>query len=464
MKITLLGASGGEVTGSAFLVQSGKSQVVVDCGMFQGGRKNALRNQRLAPGRAETLNAVVVTHAHLDHVGRLPLLPQAGFRGPIYATDATIEMASLILRDSVRIMAQDNERQNEKRLRAGDEPQEPLFTEDDTEAAIKQFKGVPYQQKVRITPNIEAIWSEAGHMLGSASVQLIVNEDGREKKVVFTGDLGPRGLSLTRNYQPFDSCDMVFLESTYGGRDHRPFRETVDEFVKIVQETAETGGKIFIPTFAVGRAQLLIVLLAWMFRTKKVNPFPVYLDSPMAIEATVIYEKYEDLYSDELKDFIRERPIREDMQLLKMAATPDESKAINQVAGTCLVMAGAGMCNAGRILHHLKQNLWKPQTHVVIVGYQSRGTLGRKLVDREESVMIYGQKIAVRAEVHTLGGFSAHAGQTDLLHWMSRLASCKPKVAVIHGENSNRRALADKIRSQFKLTPLVPRLGETIEL
>jgi metallo-beta-lactamase family protein len=317
---------------------------------------------------------------------------------------------------------------------------------------------------VRVASNIEAIWTEAGHMLGSASIQLIVQEDGKEKKVVFSGDLGQRGLSLTRNYQPFDSCDMVFMESTYGGRDHRDFRQTVDEFVGIVQQASKTGGKILIPTFAVGRAQLLIVLLAWMFRTKKVKPFPVYLDSPMAIDATLIYAKYKELFSDELKRFIKVRPIKEDMKVLQASSTPDESRAINSVAGTCLVMAGAGMCNAGRILHHLKQNLWKPETHVMIVGYQSHGSLGRQLVEGAELVRIHGEKVAVAAEVHTLGGFSAHAGQADSLHWFSALAPGKPRVVLTRGEDEPRVALAKKIQQQFKLPSRLPAMGEVIEL
>ncbi|HEX5223436.1 MAG TPA: MBL fold metallo-hydrolase, partial [Verrucomicrobiae bacterium] len=310
----------------------------------------------------------------------------------------------------------------------------------------------------------QAIWAESGHMLGSASIQLIVDEDGRQKKVVFSGDLGPKDALILKSFEPFQHADMVFLESTYGDHDHRPFTETVDEFVRIVKDTVENRGKILVPTFAVGRAQLLTGLLGWMFRRKKVRPFPIFLDSPMAIEAMNIYVRHRELFDEAMTKFVAERPLREDLKTMTLSATAEESMKINEVSGPCLIMAGAGMCNAGRILHHLKQNLWKPDTHVLIVGYQSRDSLGRRLVEGDKLVSIHGEKVAVKAQVHTLGGFSAHAGQTDLLTWFSAIAPAKPRVILTHGEDRQRETLAKKIKQQFKLSSQLPAMGETIEL
>lgn len=463
MKITIVGAAGGEVTGSAYFVQTKQSNVLVDCGMFQGGKKSEALNRPPTTAR-QKLDAILLTHGHLDHSGRLPLLAKRGHAAPVFATPATIEMAALIIRDSARIQASDTERKNRKRVRAGEPPVEPLYTPEHAEAIIQRFRPVPYNQPFTVAPGIQAIWAESGHMLGSASIQLIVEEDGRRKKVVFSGDLGPKGALILKDFEPFQQADLVFLESTYGDRDHRPFMQTVEEFVRIVKATVEKGGKILVPTFAVGRAQLLTSLLAWMFRTRQARPFPIFLDSPMAIEATNIYTRHKELFDEGMTKFIREKPLRADLRTMKMCATAEDSMKINDVAGPCFIMAGAGMCNAGRILHHLKQNLWKPDTHVLIVGYQSRESLGRRLVEGAEVVSIHGEKIAVKAKVHTMGGFSAHAGQTDLLTWFSVIAPSKPRVILTHGEDGPRQELARKIHQRFKLKSTLPAMNDVIEL
>jgi metallo-beta-lactamase family protein len=463
MKITIVGAAGGEVTGSAYYVQTKQASVLVDCGMFQGGRKaEALNRPPTSP--KQKLDAILVTHGHLDHTGRLPLLAKRGHRVPVFATPATIEMSALILRDSARIQAGDAERRNRKRQRAGEPPQEPLYTPQHAEEVIQLFQPVPYQQPVTVAPGIQAIWAESGHMLGSASIQLIVEDEGRQKRIVFSGDLGPRSAPILKEFEPFRHADMVFLESTYGDHDHRPFMETVEEFVRIVKDTVEKRGKILVPTFAVGRAQLLTGLLAWMVRKKKVRPFPIFLDSPMAIEATNIYVRHRELFDDAMTKFVAEKPLRADLKTMKLCVTAEDSMKINDQAGPCLVMAGAGMCNAGRILHHLKQNLWRPETHVMIVGYQSHESLGRRLVEGDKLVRIHGEMVAVKAKVHTLGGFSAHAGQTDLLRWFSVIAPSNPLVVLTHGENGPREALAKKIQQQFRLASRLPNMGEIIEL
>lgn len=463
MKITIVGAAGGEVTGSAYYVQTAQGCVLVDCGLFQGGKKAEALN-RLPTGPKRRLDAVLITHGHLDHTGRLPLLAQAGIQVPIYATPATIEMSALILRDSARIQMADAERNNRKLQRADEPLQPPLYTPEHAEAVIKMFAPVPYQQPVDVAPGIKAVWTESGHMLGSASIQLIVQENGTQKRVVFSGDLGPKGAPILKDFEPFRDADLVFLESTYGDHDHRPFAETVEEFVHIVQDTVQKGGKILVPTFAVGRAQLLTGLLAWMFRTKKVRPFPIFLDSPMAIEATNIYLRHRELFDDDMLKFLAEKPLKADLKTMTLSVTAEDSKKINDQPGPCLIMAGAGMCNAGRIQHHLKQNLWKPDTHVLIVGYQSAESLGRRLVEGAPKVRIHGEEIAVKAQVHTLGGFSAHAGQKDLLGWFSALAPAKPRVLLTHGENEPRAELARQIQKQFRIKCALPELMETVEL
>jgi metallo-beta-lactamase family protein len=445
------------------VVQTREARVLVDCGLFQGSKRADAKNR--APVRTTSrLDAVVITHGHLDHTGRLPLLAKLGYRGPVFATPATQEMTTLVLRDSAKIQEQETQRENKGRRRAGQPLLEPLYTAQDVAAILGAFRAVPYLEPVPIAPGMKASFAEAGHMLGSASIQLMAEEEGREKKVVFSGDLGPISAPLLRRYEPFPTADMVFLESTYGDRDHRPFRDTVEEFMEIVKAAAAMHGTILIPTFAVGRTQLLVVLLSVMFRRKQVKPFPIFLDSPMAIEATKIYSQHRELFDDEMRQYVQEKPLREDLKTLTPCVTPRQSKAIDQSARPCLVMAGSGMCNAGRILRHLQQNLWKPETFVLLVGYQARGTVGRRLVDGAAHVKIFGEKIAVKATVRTLGGFSAHAGQTDLLGWVETVAPSRPVMVLTHGEDPQRQALAECIKKQYRLTTLLPMQGETVEV
>ncbi len=463
MKIKVLGAGGGEVTGSAYLIETGKSRVLVDCGIFQGGRHAEALNL-FDPSDVSHLDAVLITHAHLDHTGRLPLLSKMGMPAPVFCTQATLELTSLILRDSAHVQEQDTNRLNKKRQRAGLKPVKPMVSHEDTEDIIGRLIALPYDNEFQVAAGVKASFAEAGHMLGSSCIQLSIEEEGKIKKVVFSGDLGPRGAPILKDFEELHTADAVFMESTYGDRDHKPLDETVNEFISIVKAAAENKGKILIPTFAVGRAQLMISILASMFRLKHVAPFPIFLDSPMAIDASRIYLNHKELYDEELLNFIREKPLMEDLKTLKICPTAEDSIAINDVPGPMMVLAGAGMCNAGRILHHLKYNLWKPETHVIIVGYQGSGTLGRLLVDGAQKVKIFGEEIAVKATVHTLGGFSAHAGQKDLLGWFSYLAPVRPKLVIIHGENGPRKVLGTMIREKYGIDALYPEIKEVISL
>ena len=464
MKIKLVGASGGEVTGSAYVVRTKNATILVDAGMFQGGRQSEAKNRLPSGVRPDEIDAILLTHAHLDHTGRLPLLIKHGFSGPIYATAATIDLAEIILKDCARIQSQDAERKSRKAAQRDLPPVEPLYEPEDVEPYRSLVREVKFQKPVEVADGISARWVEAGHMLGSGCIELTVEEDGRKKVVVFSGDLGPTTLPLIRQFQTFQQADAVFLESTYGDRLHRPYAQTVSEFERIVKQVSKSSGKILVPTFAIGRSQQILYHLAIMFLRKDIRPFPVFLDSPMALDATKIYRKYPDLFDDELVAWQKKGLLPLNRSIFKPSVTANDSKKINDIEGPCVVLAGAGMCNAGRILHHLKFNLDNPTTQVLIVGYQGYGSLGRKLVDGEKVVSIFGERIPVQAKIHTLNGFSGHADQGELLKWFSTLAPAKPKVILTHGEDRGRATLANLIQQRHKLTAAMPNQGDVIEI
>ena len=464
MKITLLGAAGGEVTGSAYLLQTDRANVLVDCGLFQGSKKLENGNRLPERGALRKLNAVVLTHAHLDHTGRLPLLTRFDYQGPIHATPASIGLADLILRDSAFLQGEDAKRQNRRQEGSGKKPVEPLYTTRDVERALGLCKPMRYDTPTPVAPGITVRAVEAGHILGSTSLEVTVEEGNARRVVVFSGDIGPRGAALHKDPTPFRRADLVFMESTYGDKDHPSLEDTAAEARDLIRETVERKGRVLVPVFAVGRTQLLLYLLAGAFKRKTMPTFPIYLDSPMAIKATELYRKHPELYDEEALAMRESGELASNLRTVRFCTKSTDSMAIRKAKPPFLVMAGAGMCTGGRILHHLENHLGDPTTLLLMVGYQSRGSIGRKLVDGADVVRIHGRQVKVRAKTHLFGGLSGHAGQKDLLGWIGTLAPSKPRVVLTHGEDGPRTALRDCIQKRFGLAAEIPDYLETIEL
>ena len=463
MKIHFHGATG-DVTGSAYHVVTKHASVMVDCGIFQGGRKEKAQNRREAKLEGGKLDAVLLTHGHLDHVGRLPILTRKGYEGPIFATQPTIDIATLILRDSLSLQKSDLKRENQKRAREHLPPLDPLFEESDVRRLKPLVHPVKYQERFEAAPGIEARFVDAGHVIGSASIELTVQENGRKKVVVFSGDLGPRGAPLISDPVPFENADAVIMESTYGDRNHRSLHETAIEGRKIIARAIENKAKILVPVFAVGRTQLLLYLLAGAFSRKTLPKFPIYLDSPMAIEATKVYGKNAELFDEEAREMVTSGELKKNLDVARACPKPGDSRALNDVKGPCMIMAGAGMCTGGRIIHHLRHNLPIAGTEVLIVGFQSGRSLGRQLVDGEKEVRIFGQRIPVRATISTMGGFSAHADQQGLLDWFAAVAPSKPRTIITHGEDRARGVFSGLIDAKHGIKTECPNLGDVIEI
>ncbi|MEZ6242174.1 MAG: MBL fold metallo-hydrolase [Phycisphaerales bacterium] len=463
MRIRVLGAAG-EVTGSCYLVETSKARVLVEFGLYQGGAHTEAKNRRLPPIDPATLDAVVLTHAHLDHSGRLPMLPRAGFKAPIHATAATIELCDILLRDSAYLQEMEAARTSKRRIRRGRNPVQPLYTTSDVDQLMPRFVRADFDTPKEVAPGVVARWVEAGHILGAASVQLDLEDKGARKTVVFSGDIGPKHAPLLRDPKTFQRADVTILESTYGDRDHPPLDKSVEKLAEIIRSARTPKGKVLIPSFAVGRTQQLIYFIGRLREDGRLQDPRVYVDSPMATSATTLYKSHRELFDDESWAIIDQGDSCLDFPGLRFTKDASESIALNPLGDGVVIISAAGMCTGGRILHHLKHNLWREETHVVFVGYQGQGTLGRRLVEGAKSVSVMGEPIRVRAQVHTLNGFSAHAGQTELVEWLATMRDSGPRVYLTHGEDPQRHALAAKIDEKLMLKAKLPAWGESIEL
>lgn len=456
-----------QVTGSCYLLETHAGRrVLLDCGMHQGRREEEDNNRRAFPFRPKDIDAVVISHAHIDHSGLLPRLTKEGFRGPIFATDATCALLDLMLHDAAHLQEKDAEWENKWRARRGKKPITPLYTGPDAEQALRQCRPLGYGQTESVVPGVDLTFHNAGHILGSAIVQLDVEDFGRTRRLVFSGDLGNDCTPLMRTPDTLEEADVLLMESTYGDRDHRCSDDTLEELVALLQQAHRDGGNVLIPAFAIGRTQDLIYHLGRLYHEGRLPQQAVFLDSPMAIRANAIYSRY--LEQLDPAELARIRALGVDkvddlLPILRSTPTPEESMAINRIARGAIIIAGSGMCNGGRILHHFKHNLWRPECHVLFTGFQARGTLGRAIVDGAEQVRLLHQQIAVKAKIHTLGGFSAHAGQSQLLDWASRFTN-RPELHLIHGELEKMLALQGALRHRLGWEANIPEPGDRIAL
>lgn len=438
MEVTFFGAAG-EVTGSCFLVEAGGRRALVDCGLVQGTAAHERRNREPFPFDVTTLDAVVLTHAHLDHSGRLPLLMARGYAGPIWTHRATVELCAVLLQDAAYLSAKDAEWENRKRERKGLPPVEPLYTVADAQRTQRLFRPLDYDDPTEILPGLRLTLRDAGHILGSASAELAADVGGEPRRVAFSGDVGHRGAPILRDPVPVPRADLVVLESTYGDRLHRPWHETWREMGEIIAGAA--GGNVLIPAFAVGRTQELLYVFGRNFREWGLGRWRIFLDSPMAIEATAIYERHGGVHDEPARTVVEKHGGLFGLPNLVLSRSGEDSAAINRIRCGAIIIAGSGMCTGGRIKHHLKHNVWRPETQVLIVGFQAAGTLGRSLVDGAPHIRLWGETVRVNAKVHTVGGLSAHADQAGLRDWYRHVAA-RPPVALVHGEPASRAALA----------------------
>lgn len=441
----------GEVTGSNHLLRIGRRRFLLDCGAIQGSREAEERNAAGFAYAAGSIDAVLLSHAHIDHCGRLPLLHKAGFRGPIYTQRATADLVPIMLADSARLAEADAVYESRKRARRGLPPVEPVYDSDDAAAACGLLRGVDYDHWLDLGDGVRARWREAGHILGSAAIEI----EALGRTIVFSGDIGPLGTPLLRDPQPPPRADLVLMESTYGDRMHRSREATIAELGEVIDEAARSGGNVLVPAFAVGRSQELMYWLMENFDAFGIDRFRICLDSPMAIKVSKLYSRHHALWDEGARARHAQHLAFDQLPNLELIEKGEDSAALNSVSRGLIVIAGSGMCNGGRIKHHLKHNLSRPAAHVVFTGYQAGGTLGRLLVDGAREVSIYGDRVPVRAKIHTIGGLSAHADQGGLLDWLRPIEG-QPEVWLVHGEDRARNALAERIRGELKLKVELP--------
>lgn len=453
MRLTFHGAAR-EVTGSCFRVQTGAAHFLVDCGLFQGGGEAAQKNRHALDFDVSTLDFVLLTHAHLDHSGLLPRLIAFGYSGPVYATAATADLLEVMLADAAYIQ----EREAQWRRRAG-KREEPLYTAKEAALACASVQGVAYDQNVCPHPSVRCRFRDAGHILGSAIIEVWVNEDDRQCKMVFSGDLGQPGHPIVRDPAPIGNADVLVVESTYGNRTHRNMQQTLDEFVHVVTDTLERRrGNVVIPAFAVGRTQDLLYLIVKLYRQKRLPALDVYVDSPMATAATAVTLKHLTLADEDAKEAMQWMQSGSVRPRIRFIDCHNESQALADVAAGAVIIAASGMCEAGRIKHHLRTNLSRPECSVIFTGFQAQGTLGRRIVDGAKIVRIFGQPVEVKAAIHTIGGLSAHADRDALLGWLSGFESAPGRTFVVHGEAAVAEDFAASVRARLGWHAVAPDL------
>lgn len=468
MKIKFCGASTG-VTGSCHLLTSGEHKILLDCGQFQGGKAQDALNYEKFPFEPSEIECVVLSHAHIDHCGRLPLLTKRGFEGKIYCTDATADLLSVMLKDSAYIHEKGTEWKNRKAERAGREQVEPLYTIEDAEKALSLVSPILYDQQIEINSDMKIVFNDAGHILGSAITELWVTEDDKESKIVFSGDLGMEGRPILRDPTYIKKADYVIMETTYGNRIHKELGSGVDKLIEIILNTTRRGGNVVIPSFAVGRTQELIYELNRFYDSnneyrKELDKIFVYIDSPMATTATEIFRRNAQVFDEETREYILKGDNPLEFKNLKFTRSSKESQDLNFNKEPKIIISASGMCEAGRIRHHLKHNLWNPKNSIVFVGYQGQGTLGRSLVEGIKMVTLFGEEIQVNAEIHNLEGFSGHADQNGLFAWLAHFEQKPKQIFLVHGEEESKKDFAKLVNEKLSYEPIVVMGNSEFEL
>ena len=472
MKITFLGATR-TVTGSNILVETNNKKFIMDCGLYQGQQKEILLNSDEFLFNPEEIDFMLLSHAHIDHSGRIPKLYVDGYRGPVYATKATCDLCGIMLPDSGYIQESEIEWLNRKRKREGKHELPPLYTYDDAVDSLSLFESVEYDEIFQIDQNIKVRFKDAGHMLGSAIIEVWIKEDGKEQKIVFTGDLGNNDIPLLREHSIIDETDILIMESTYGNRLHDRKENKAEEFLNIVSKTLERGGHVVIPSFAVGRTQEILYEIQKTKQTDdpkmkrefdEIMDAKVYVDSPLATSATEVFLKNLDCLDEEVQEDIREGKKPLDFNGLRFTQSVEESRELNENANQSIIISASGMCEVGRIKHHLKHNLWRKESTILFVGYQAMGTLGRKIVDGAKNVKIFGEEITVNAEVDYIEAFSGHADKTGLLDFIDTFKVKPKQIYLVHGDEDAQMALADEIDNKFGIPVDIPYRGDVYEI
>ncbi|MCU1233683.1 MAG: beta-lactamase domain protein [Candidatus Solibacter sp.] len=468
VKLTFWGAAG-TVTGAMHLLETGGKRYLLDCGLAQGRRKEADAKNRHIPFAASSIDAVVLSHAHIDHSGNLPSLVKRGFSGPIYSTPASIDLCNWMLRDTAHIQEKDAEFLNkrlEKRKAAGQENGvvEPLYTTPDVEHTLPLFTPVPYHKPLAISDTLTYEAYDAGHMLGSSSVILHDIAGRTPVRLAYSGDIGRPNLPIIRDPETIPPADYLIMESTYGGRLHKQATRVVDKLADVVNRTARRGGRIIVPAFAVGRTQQLVLLLHQLFNERRIPNIPIFVDSPLAVNVTSVHRAHPECFDDDTRQYLTNHEDPFGFQRLQYIRDASESKKLNDIHGPFVVISASGMCEAGRILHHLRNNIEDPRNTVLITGFQAQDTLGRKLVEKWPEVRIFGEPMRVRAEISSLDELSGHADQNELLEWIRPMVPTLRKVFLVHGEVLQSEIFAGLLHSRYGLEAICPTLGQSFEI